>query len=239
MTIPLIGITGRRKTGDQLKDSPAILGELDGYWFYANYARAIIEAGGIPVALCPDAQASHYLDRLDGILLSGGTDIEPERYGASSETDAFAPEPDRDEFELDLLNAAAEYEKPMLGICRGLQMLNVFAGGTLNQDVPSHAAFDKPPSTPFHPVTIEPGSVLGGLYGPSIEVNSLHHQTVDKVGADLMVSGRHGPDVEGLEHCTLPMVAVQWHPEMMPTRPTDPIFGWLVAEATNRLNRGS
>ena len=107
-------------------------------------------------------------------------------------------------------------------------------GGTLNQDVPPHAHFDVPPETTVHSVEFAEGTVLAGIYGASREVNSLHHQTVDEIAPDYVVSAR-APDggVEGLEHRSLPIVSVQWHPEMMAERATDPIFGWLVEAAVS------
>lgn len=228
---PMIGLTGRRKLGSDLKEALEPLKGLEADWYYADYARAVLEAGGLPVNLPLDADPSLYVGRLDGILLSGGTDIGPIRYGAESESDVFAPEPERDEFELKLLAGAAEQEIPVLGICRGLQMINVFAGGTLRQDVPEHSKFDLPPDTLTHSIDLVSGSILGELYGRSMQVNSLHHQAVERVGAGLAVTASSDGSVEGLEHQSLPIVAVQWHPEMLPTRKSDPIFTWLVRQA--------
>jgi len=231
--LPLIGLTGRRKTAGQIVGTPDTLHHLEGDWFYADYARGILDAGGLPVNLPLDADPSLYADRLDGILLSGGADIAPNRYGAASETDDFPPEPSRDEFEWQLFMAAQERALPVLGICRGLQMVNVATGGTLHQHVPEHAAFDQSPATLHHGLRVEADSVLGSIYGTSHSVNSLHHQTVDKVGNGLRVTARSSDaTVEGLEHESLPIVAVQWHPEMLPTRSTDPIFTWLVEAAS-------
>jgi len=232
MAKPRIGITGRAKTGDQIVGTPETLLTVDGYWFYADYARAISEAGGIPLLLGLHADPDDYLSCIDGLLLSGGADISPDVYGAQSETDEFPPEPERDAFELALLKAASAAETPTLGICRGLQLVNVACGGTLHQHVPSHSAFDHPVHTLTHAVATEPGSTIAGLYGEQVKVNSLHHQTVDRVGASLAVTGRaEDGTVEALEHPSLPILAVQWHPEMLPTRPQDPIFSWLVGTA--------
>lgn len=232
---PLIGLTGRRKTAGQIVGTPEILHGLEGDWFYADYARGILEAGGLPVNLPLDVDPSLFIGRLDGILLSGGADIAPAHYGAAAETEDFPPELERDDFELKLYRAAAQQELPILGICRGLQMVNVASGGTLHQHVPVHAGFDQDPSTLLHGLEIEPGSVLATLYGTEHKVNSLHHQTVATVGDGFRVTAR-SPDatVEGLEHETLPVVAVQWHPEMLATRSTDPIFTWLVDAASSR-----
>jgi putative glutamine amidotransferase len=232
MTRPLIGLTGRRKTGAQIAGTPESLQHLEGDWYYADYSRGILEAGGLPVFLPLDADPTLFIDRLDGIVLPGGADVGPERFGAKPETDEFPPEPIRDDYELAIYNAAAAAELPVLGICRGLQLINVASGGTLHQHVPEHAAFDRPPATLLHEVSIEPESALAKLYGTSHWTNSLHHQTVDQLGVDLRVTAWTDDDtVEGLEHTRLPVVAVQWHPEMLPTRAHDPVFAWLVDTA--------
>lgn len=232
MPRPLIGLTGRRKTAGQLVGTPEVLHDLDGDWFYADYARGVLEAGGLPVNLPLDADPSLYLDRLDGILLSGGADIGAEHYGSETGEADDPVEPQRDDFELALFAGARERELPTLGICRGLQLINVGSGGTLHQHVPEHAGFTRPPATLLHDIELRADSVLGGLYGQSHQVNSLHHQTVDAVGDGLRVTASHDGSVEGLEHESLPIVAVQWHPEMLPTRSQDPIFGWLIEAAS-------
>jgi putative glutamine amidotransferase len=231
--LPLIGLTGRRKTGAQFKNGMEVLDHLEGDWFYADYARGILEAGGLPVYLPLDADPNVFAQHLDGILLTGGADVAPATYGALPETDEFPPEPQRDGFEQDLLTGAIQARIPVLGICRGLQIINVHAGGTLHQHIPEHGVFDKHPGTISHNIEITKDSVLESIYGSSLPVNSLHHQTVDKVGAGLAVTAR-GIDntVEALEHRELPIVAVQWHPEMLATRSSDPIFGWMVDAAT-------
>ncbi|MBC8196054.1 MAG: gamma-glutamyl-gamma-aminobutyrate hydrolase family protein [Acidimicrobiia bacterium] len=232
---PLIGITGRRKKGRDIVDNLEVLSDFDVDLYYADYANGVLEAGGLPVHLPVDADPVDLLDHLDGLILPGGADIDPGRYGAESETDDFPPEPTRDEQELALVNRAYELTVPILGICRGLQIINVYAGGTLHQDVAPHAGFDQPTTTEWHTVTFESGSVLGGIYGAERPVNSLHHQTINRVGDGLRVSAR-SPEgsIEGIEHTDLPIVAVQWHPEMLPTRPSDPLFTWLVEAATER-----
>jgi len=231
---PLIGLTGRRKKAAQLVGTPQVLHELDGDWFYADYARGVFEAGGLPVLLPLDVEPALFVGRLDGILLSGGADIDAGRYGAENGADDDPAEHERDTFELDLFAAATERQLPILGICRGLQLVNVASGGTLHQHVPAHAGFSEPPATLLHDVEFAAGSVLGSLYEPGHQVNSLHHQTVDKLGRGLRMTASHDGSVEGLEHDSLPIVAVQWHPEMLPTRANDPVFTWLVDAAGQR-----
>ena len=232
MSRPLIGLTGRRKTAGQLVGTPEVLHHLEGDWFYADYARGVLEAGGLPVNLPLDADPTLYLDRLDGILLSGGADIGAGHYGSDAGEADDPVETERDNFELALFAGARERQVPTLGICRGLQLVNVGSGGTLHQHVPEHAGFTLPTTTLLHDVELQPESVLGSIYGDRHQVNSLHHQTVDTVGEGLRVTAHHDGSVEGLEHESLPIVAVQWHPEMLPTRATDPIFTWLVSTAS-------
>ena len=130
------------------------------------------------------------------------------------------------------MDLAVERCVPVLGICRGLQIMNVHGGGTLHQDVPSHSRYDIPPESLVDTITFEPGTVLGSVYAAAREVNSLHHQTVDVVAPGYVVSARAADGtVEGLEHASLPIVSVQWHPEMMTSRDVDPIFGWLIEAA--------
>ncbi|NNF55955.1 MAG: gamma-glutamyl-gamma-aminobutyrate hydrolase family protein [Acidimicrobiales bacterium] len=238
MTRPLIGLTGRRKLAAKVIGTADNLQHLSGDWYYADYARGVLAAGGLPVNLPMEADPSAYVGHLDGILLSGGADIDPSRYDAPSETDAFPPEPVRDQFELDLMEAAKRAAVPVLGICRGLQLINVSAGGSLHQNVPEHARYDISSAALAHSISIAPDSSLAQLYGTQLMVNSLHHQTVDRLGKDLVATAYSDGVVEGLEHQTLPVLAVQWHPEMLDSRDHDPLFGWLVDQArTYRTER--
>jgi putative glutamine amidotransferase len=235
MTAPLIGLPGRRKTVADLNGFPEPMAAIEVDLFFADYGRGVIAAGGVPVYLPFGIDPADIVDRLDGLVMTGGADIDPACYGHQSETDLFPPEPIRDAFELALLEAAVATSTPVLGICRGLQIINVHAGGTLHQDVPPHARFDIGPSTEVHEVSFEPSSELGRLYGPARTVNSLHHQTVDEVGDGYRATA-HSDDgtIEGLEHGELPIISVQWHPEMMTTRDDDPAFAWIVEQARSR-----
>lgn len=230
---PLIGLPGRRKKGSQIVDLPEILHDLDMDLYFADYGRGVIEAGGLPVNLPIDVDVEAVAQRLDGILLTGGTDIDPARYGAEPHPELQATETERDDLELRLLACALDREIPVLGICRGIQLVNVHLGGTLHQHVPDHSRFDVAADTEVHDVTMAPGSVLANLYGDRRPVNSLHHQTVASVGDGLRVTATADDGtVEGLELGDS-LVAVQWHPEMMRSRPTDPIFSWLVHRASS------
>ncbi|MDP6298829.1 MAG: gamma-glutamyl-gamma-aminobutyrate hydrolase family protein [Acidimicrobiales bacterium] len=231
-TKPLIGITGKRRKGEDLRGNLRVMNALSFDLFWVDYAEGILAAGGMPVFLPLGLDPEMIVERLDGILMSGGADISPALYGAEPQPELGAVEPVRDQFELDLLKAATERELPVAGICRGLQILNVYAGGNLFQDIPPHAVRDKPPTTRVHEVTIEKGSVLEDLYGSTTQVNSLHHQSIDRVGKGFVVTARsEDTGVEGIEHEDLPIIAVQWHPEMLDTRDNDPLFKWLVDQA--------
>ena len=231
-TKPLIGITGKRRKGEDLRGSLRVMSALSFDVFWVDYAEGILAAGGIPVFLPLGIEPKEIINHLDGILMSGGADISPELYGADPEPGLGAVEPIRDQFELDLLDVAYEREMPIAGICRGLQILNVSAGGSLFQDIPPHAVRDKPPTARVHEVTIEKGATLEGLYGSKAQVNSLHHQSIDRVGKEFLVTARSADaGVEGIEHESLPIIAVQWHPEMLDTRDSDPLFKWLVDKA--------
>ncbi len=232
MTRPLIGLTGGRVHGRDIARNLDVLGDSPIDIFYADYSRAVIAAGGIPVFLPLDLDPAEAALKLDGLLMTGGDDIEPERYGAELGAHTHTPEPTRDAYELALLDCASNRALPTLGICRGLQLVNVHAGGTLHQHVPAHAFVDEPGSVEQHVVSLETGSVLAQLYGKTAPVNSLHHQSVDQLGANLRVTAStEDGGVEGVEHVELPIVAVQWHPEMLATATTDPIFRWLVSQA--------
>jgi putative glutamine amidotransferase len=189
-----------------------------------TYLRAIETAGGLPVVLPPVAldQVASLLERLDGVCLSGGPDLDPEAYGASGRHPELGPtEPTLDAFELAVARAADTAGLPLLGICRGAQALNVARGGTLHQHVEGHrqAAHG---TVRTHSVTVQDGSVLAGLTGAGlVEVNSFHHQAVDVPGSDLRVVA-HAIDgtVEGIEDPGRDLVlGVQWHAETLADRP--------------------
>ncbi|MEE2768781.1 MAG: gamma-glutamyl-gamma-aminobutyrate hydrolase family protein [Actinomycetota bacterium] len=231
---PLIGITGRRRMAGDVSRMPKSMAELGVDLYFAGYARQVEIAGGIPVHLPRDG-AAEILGRLDGLLLTGGADVDPAIYGARPDPNLGPLEQERDTREIALLEAAAETDMPVFGICRGIQVLNVHAGGTLHQHVADHARQDQPCDQEIHRVHFEKGSLPDRLYGAEIGVNSLHHQAVDQLGEGLRAVGwsAPGPDgqsqVEALESDDGRIFGVQWHPEMM-TDP-DPAFDWLVRQA--------
>jgi putative glutamine amidotransferase len=189
-----------------------------------TYMRAVDAAGGVPVVLPPVAleNVSPLLERLDGICLSGGPDLDPDAYGADSRHPELGPtEPTLDAFELAVARAADAAGLPLLGICRGAQALNVARGGTLHQHVDGHrqAAMG---TVRTHTVAIQAGSRLAAITGGGdIEVNSFHHQAVDVPGDGLHVVA-HAIDgtVEAIEDRSREMfLGVQWHAESLADRP--------------------
>lgn len=176
---------------------------------YGNYRAAVEAAGGRAVF----GAGSAAVESCDGLLLPGGGDLEPWRYGQAN-TASRNLEPERDALELRLLERFTALKKPVLGICRGLQTVNVFFGGTLVQDLPGHSAVDGRDRT--HPIR-STSSHLGCLCGEWAVVNSAHHQAADRLGSGLeAASWAEDGVVESLEHRTLPVWGVQWHPERLP-----------------------
>ena len=194
-----------------------------------SYTQAIQEAGGIAVVLPAHGyidDTSALLDRLDGLVFSGGPDLDPGVYGQARHP-RLGPEVDRvsDEYELALLAGAAERDLPMLGICRGMQALNVSRGGTLHQHLPDRSDLAHlqvhEPFAPAHAVDIGRGSLLHWLTGSDgLSVNSFHHQAADRIGAGLEVCAR-APDgtVEALwDPAASFCLGVQWHAELLTHR---------------------
>lgn len=236
---PVVGTTGRRWPASVLGEhvaAPIRAAEVDLH--FVDYSRAVAAAGGLPVGLSRDAPADAMVERIDGLVLSGGADVDPSRYGRSRQPECGTAEPGRDAWELALVDAALAARVPIFGICRGIQVVNVALGGTLLQHLDrgtgdGHPRDDVPRETTVHSVKLAPGSLAAAVYGTEVQVNSLHHQAVDEVGRGLVASG-HSPDgtVEALELPGSPVLAVQWHPEMLVGAQPDPGFLWLVALAS-------
>lgn len=224
MTPPLIGIIPSRRT-DADGATSVNLPE--------TYIQAIVSAGGapvvIPLGLDEDTLRS-IASRLDGLLFSGGGDVHPERYGSVMHTAVHSIDTDRDRVELFLLQETIKQQTPFLGICRGLQVINVGLGGTLYEDIldqhPNAIDHRSQPGKPrhylAHPVEVVLESQLGRILGAQkVEVNSLHHQGIRRLAPGLR-STATAPDgiIEAFELPDYPFgLAVQWHPECLPDHP--------------------
>ena len=216
---PIIGLTS------YLEQAQTGVWDLPASFLPKIYFEAVTDAGGVAVLLPPqpvDSEiAASIIQGLDGLILTGGKDIDPARYGQEAHPTTDVPRKDRDAFEDALLRAAIEQNVPFLGICRGAQVLNVTLGGTIIQHLP-----DVIGSTRYsagsgvflvNDVAVEPDTTLAALLGgdDSVAVKSYHHQAIDRIADGLIVSGRGDDGV--IQAVELPSVdfgvAVQWHPE--------------------------
>jgi putative glutamine amidotransferase len=210
-----------------------------------TYLESVRRVGGLPIVLAPQelepGDAEALLARVDGLLLIGGVDVDPSRYGHEPSPFTERTAPLRDDFEIALVTAAMERDLPVLGICRGLQILTVATGGTLHQHLVQAGYAEHRPHqgdlgrATRHHVAVERDSLLArALGGGRQEVNSHHHQGVDRVGAGGRVSARSEPDgvPEAVEwpHRRF-VLGVQWHPEV---DDRDRLFGPLVEAARGR-----
>lgn len=213
----------------------------------AAYVRALLSAGAVPLVLSPlmgASLAASALDGCDGLVLTGGEDIDPSWYGADPSPLLTAPSQERDLFELALFAVARQRDLPILGICRGIQLINVALGGTLFQDLPSErpGSVDHSPATArdarTHLIRLAPGSrVAAALGGSQATVNSVHHQAIKDLAPGLVATG--WSDDNSIEAAESPsgtswILAVQWHPEEMHAdrrAPDQGLFSALVTEA--------
>ena len=247
MSRPLIGIPAQ--TLQAIDDIPK--GLPHSWVMNSRYSVAVADAGAAPVMIpllsrdLPSLRAVYH--QLDGVLLAGGVDMDPCTFGESPHPRLGRIDRDRDAVELALARWAIEDRKPILGLCRGHQVLNVALGGTLWQDiesqVPGAIKHDYFPTAGYardfkaHPVDVAPGSRLEAAFGePAIQVNSMHHQAVKELAAPLRASGR-APDglIEAFESGTDHfLVGVQWHPEMFEQSDTGTraLFRHFVAAAS-------
>lgn len=236
MSRPLIGISG------SMNDTKKQL------FLVRSYMQVLLQAGGIPVLLSPDMDSSSMascIELLDGFMLAGGGDVVPERFGEEAIPELGETTPVRDAFELEILGKIIERQMPVLGICRGIQVMNVAIGGTLYQDLPaqyhpedlsplSHKQ-EEPYEIPTHTVQIEPLSLLHSLTGQNeLQVNSMHHQSVKAIAAPLRVVARATDGVvEALEHPGLPFfLGVQWHPERLADEASRQLFKGFIKAAS-------
>jgi putative glutamine amidotransferase len=224
---PVIGVTATLKEDvDQVAERPLghfVRADLD-------YVAGVAEAGGAPVVLPPVGErrmAEAVIGGLDGLLLSGGSDLDPFYYGEKPLPELGPTIPERDAFEVALLEAALAREIPVFGICRGLQVLNVVLGGTLYQDLPSQfdgGVLKHRQTTPkwqaTHEVEVRGGSYLADVTGRGVvKVNSYHHQGIKDLAEGLVISARSADGVveaiEGTDLSNRWLVGVQWHAEAM------------------------
>jgi putative glutamine amidotransferase len=221
MTSPVIGITVYQKKIPDHSSTWLALPE--------HYVKAVVQAGGLPLLVpigLDERRLALLFNILDGILLSGGGDVHPKRYGALSNHALIDIDEQRDQTELPLARWAVEKGKPLLAICRGLQVLNVALGGTLVQDIPTqlpgavvHKLADPDGENLRHEVLIRDDTRLRSLIGkPKIEANSFHHQAILELADRLTIAATTADDlVEAVELSDHPFVlGVQWHPERLP-----------------------
>lgn len=193
-----------------------------------DYGKCVHLAQGIPIII-PVIDDENYLEnllsKLDAIIFTGGPDINPIKYGQSLKRGIGLVVSERDDFELKLLDKSLKKSIPVLGICRGFQLINVYFGGTLHQDIyvsnivqVEHAALNVPKYNYCHRVSISNGSILSDIFRKKeLMVNSYHHQAIDKIGKGLIETAfSEDGIIEGFEHKDFPrLFGVQWHPEMM------------------------
>lgn len=229
MSRPVIGITTYAQDASWgVWNLPAALVPLD-------YVDAVERAGGRPLLVPPSEDAvDETLAVLDGIVFSGGADVDPARYGAEAHPETDTPQARRDAGEMALLRAALARDMPMLAICRGFQLLNVARGGDLVQHLPETVGNDDHKRTPgefaVHPVEIEKGSRLGAIVGERSDVTSHHHQAPGRMGEGLVATAWAADGtLEAFEDPDRRFtLGVQWHPE---SSEDQKLFDALVAEA--------
>jgi gamma-glutamyl-gamma-aminobutyrate hydrolase PuuD len=217
--------------------------ELEAALVPADYVRAVERAGGRPLLVPPAAEGvEETLDALDGVIFSGGSDLDPDLYGQEPHPETFGVVAERDRAELALLEGALARDMPVLAICRGSQVLNIAHGGDLVQHLPDVVGDEKHKHTPGtfadHAVTVEHGTRLAGLLGNRVPVKSHHHQGVGRVGEGLHVAAlAEDGTIEAVEDPSRRfVVGVLWHPE---AGDDARLFEELVREAARyRLQRG-
>ena len=209
------------------------------YFLGREYAQSVRQAGGIPILITPEksSEVTTILSKLDGVVISGGDfDIPPEYYGAQNSDKLGAFQVERTAFEKTLVEACLKERIPVLGICGGMQLLNVVCGGTLVQDLsyrPKTDEHQQPEDKrqPFHSVALEPSSKLSELCGiRQLQVNSTHHQVIETVPDSLLASGI-APDgvIEAIELKGEQFaLGVQWHPELLNGEEHQKIYDGLV-----------
>lgn len=198
-------------------------GEVMHFVINRDYGAALSAAGALPLLALDTLHAADYLPLCHGLFLTGGPDIHCARYGDIYEKrEDFPPfSRTRDDLDFILCRLFLAAKRPIFGVGRGMQVLNVALGGTLHRDVPEHPGADTagdavhtPAVLASHPIETLPGSCLANILGRELTVNSCHHQAIKTLGAGLKATA-HAPDgiIEAIEHESLPVFGVQWHPE--------------------------
>ena len=219
--MPIIGIS----SSIIVDNSGSFAGYMRAY-VNKDYVDAVIRAGGVPLIIPFSVDKEVIISQaqlIDGLILSGGHDINPYNYGQEPSQKIGETFPERDTYEMILLEESKKRDIPILGICRGFQLINIAAGGTLYQDlslIPGNILKHNQVSNPTlktHKIEIKENSFISSIFGKETMVNSFHHQAVDKVADDFIVVARASDGVvEAIEHKTYKfLVAVQWHPEML------------------------
>ncbi len=208
------------------------------------YAQCIGNAGGVPVLAC-GGDARDYVSVCDAVLFTGGDDVHPSLFGETIYNDTVLTEPQRDEEELKIFEAFFQNNKPIFGICRGIQLINVALGGSLWQDIPAQVSDSLSHSgNSTHSVTFSDNSILSELFSNEINVNSYHHQSVKRLGDSLSATARSNDGIiEAIESHDKNIFAVQWHPERV-SNPKDcgerenmsPFFEKMVEIAKGKRN---
>lgn len=241
MTKPLIGISG-----SVIIDDGGIFPGYHRSYVNEDYVDSVIQNGGVPYIIPfneNDEVIKMQLDNVQGLILSGGHDVDPRFYGEEPKQKIGATWPERDHFDMRLLKLAEDNGIPVLGICRGAQIINVAHGGTLYQDL-SYRSEETlkhmqghSPSLPTHGMKVKKNSKLATVLGKTeFRVNSFHHQLIKEVAPDLIATAT-APDgvIEGLENKNGSVLAVQWHPEMLHKNKNvafmNNLFKWVVDNA--------
>jgi putative glutamine amidotransferase len=203
-------------------------------------SEAIAAAGGLPVQLPREGEPRELVRRLDAIVISGGDDVDPRRYGALPGPHTTNVDPDRDSFEVALVDASLELDVPLLAICRGCQLLNVARGGTLVEHVPldggeEHQEFAPELDARVHGLHVPSDELLASILPADVLVNSFHHQAIDKPGVGVAPVAFASDGICEAIRVGRRSLGVQWHPEFHREQP-DPVFLWLVAEARKPKN---
>jgi putative glutamine amidotransferase len=232
---PLIGVTGARARASRVSGMPELLlgGIVDLH--HTPYTEAIAAAGGTPVQLAREARALDLLHHLDGLVVAGGEDVDPRRYGSRPGLHTTHLDPGRDAFELELVEGALALGVPLLGICRGCQVMNVARGGTLVDHLPldqgeAHGQLVYPLHARVHGLRLVPGELAAALLADDVQVNSFHHQAIDRLGDGVVAIAFAADGVCEAIRIGACALGVQWHPEYLREQP-DPVFDWLVEQA--------